>query len=61
MGPMPALGGNVGHYPQQGTRDGRDWEIVIPLRDTVADYAEFMAEAVAVLAEAEDRSQLDVF
>ncbi len=40
---------------------GRDWEILIPLRDTVADYAEVMAEAVAVLATVEERSQLDVF
>ena len=40
---------------------GRDWEILIPLRDTIADYAEVMAEAVAVLATVEDRSQLDVF
>ncbi len=41
--------------------EGRDWEILIPLRDTVADYAEAMAEAVAVLATVEERSQLDVF
>ena len=40
---------------------GRDWEILVPLRDTVADYAEVMAEAIATLAEAEKRSQLDVF
>ena len=40
---------------------GRDWEILVPTRDTVADYAEGMAEAVAVLAAVEDRSQLDVY
>ena len=40
---------------------GRDWEILIPLRDTIADYAEVMAEAVAVLATVEERSQLDVY
>ena len=40
---------------------GRSWEILVPLRDTVADYAEAMAEAVAVLAAVEERSQLDVF
>ena len=40
---------------------GRTWEILVPTRDTVADYAENMAESVAVLAEVEERSQLDVF
>ena len=46
------------HVKEHG---GRDWEILIPLRDTVADYAESMAEAVAVLATVEDRSELEVF
>ena len=41
--------------------DGRAWEIVVPHQDTVAGYAEGMAEAVAVLAAVEERSQLDVF
>ena len=41
--------------------DGRTWEILVPHRDTIAGYAENMAEAVAVLAEVEERSQLDVF
>ena len=40
---------------------GGTWEILAPTRDTVADYAEAMGEAVAVLAEVEERSQLDVF
>lgn len=40
---------------------GREWEILVPTRDTVADYAEGMAEAVAVLAAVESRSQLDVY
>lgn len=40
---------------------GRNWEILIPLSDTVADYAESMAESIAILATVEDRSQLDVF
>ena len=40
---------------------GRTWEILAPTRDTVADYAEAMAEAVEVLAAVEERSQLDVF
>lgn len=46
------------HIKEHG---GRNWEILVPLRDTVADYAEAMAEAVAVLAAVEERSQLDVF
>ena len=41
--------------------DDRKWEILCPHRDTVADYAECMAENVAVLAAVEDRSQLDVY
>ena len=41
--------------------DGRAWEIIVPHQDTVAGYAEGMAEAVAVLAAVEQRSQLDVF
>ena len=41
--------------------DARKWEVLVPLRDTASDYAESMAWAVATLAEAEDRSQLDVF
>ena len=46
------------HVKEHG---GRDWEILIPLRDTVADYAEVMAGAVAVLAVVEERSELEVF
>ena len=42
-------------------RDDTNLEILVPTRDTVADYAEAMAEAVAVLAHHEDRSQIDVF
>ena len=41
--------------------DGQRWEYLCPLRDTFADYAECMAEAVAILAIVEERSQLDVF
>ena len=40
--------------------DNRKWEILCPHRDTVADFAERMAENVAILATVEDRSQLDV-
>lgn len=39
----------------------RSWEVLLPLRDTVADYAEAMAESIAALAEVEGRSQLEVF
>lgn len=39
---------------------GRSWDILVPTRDTVADYAERMADAVSALAEVEDRSQLDI-
>ena len=41
--------------------EGRTWEILVPHRDTIGGYAENMAESVAVLAEVEKRSQLDVF
>ncbi len=40
---------------------GRSWEILCPFRDTIADYAESMAESIAILATVEERSQLDVF
>ena len=40
---------------------GRRWEYLCPLRDTIADYAESMAEAVDILATVEGRSQLEVF
>ncbi len=42
-------------------RRGRLWEIAVPFREDSSDYAEIMAEAVTTLADAEDRSQLDVF
>ena len=42
-------------------RDGRTYNILVPVRDTMSDYAEGMAEAVEVIAEVEERSQLDVF
>lgn len=41
--------------------DGRTWEILVPHQDTIAGYAENMAETVAVLADVEGRSQLEVF
>ena len=42
-------------------RGGQNWEILAPSRDTLGDHVESMAEAVKVLAEVENRSQLDVF
>ena len=39
----------------------RAWEVLVPHRDTIGGYAENMAESIAVLAEVEGRSQLDVF
>ncbi len=41
--------------------ENKNREILVPTRDTVADYAERIAEAIAILAEVEERSQLDVF
>ncbi len=43
------------------THENRKWEILCPFRDTFADFAETMGEAIAVLATVENRSQLDVF
>ena len=40
---------------------GQRWSVVVPFKDTSPGYAERMAEAVSALAEAEKRSQLDVF
>ena len=40
---------------------GRNWEVLVPTRDTVADYVQSMSETVEVLAAVEERSQLDVF
>lgn len=40
---------------------GRTWEILVPHRDSIGGYAANMAEALAVLAAVEDRSQLDIF
>ena len=39
----------------------KNWEILLPLRDTVADYSARMAESIAVLARVEERSQFDVY
>lgn len=58
--------GNPRPWGQWGTifskeQEGKLWEIAILLRDDGFGYAKFMAQIVATLAEAEDRSQLDVF
>lgn len=42
-------------------RNGKLWEIAVPSREGGSDYAESMAWAVTTLADAEERSQLDVF
>lgn len=58
---------NAGQWGQRSATvytkefDGRTWEIIVPHQDTVGGYAAGMAEAVAVLAVVEERSQLDVF
>lgn len=41
--------------------DGRQWDIVVPLKDTFADFAANMAESIQVLSVVEQRSQLDVY
>ena len=40
---------------------GRTYHIFAPVRDTLADYAQAMSEAVEVIATVEERSELDVF
>ena len=42
-------------------RGGRTWEILVPRIESIGGYAANMADALAVLADVEDRSQLDVF
>ena len=41
--------------------DGREWELLVPHNDEIADYANVMAEIISILATVEDRSELDVF
>lgn len=40
---------------------GRTYHIFVPVRDTLADYAQAMSEAVEAIAAVEERSELDVF
>ena len=42
-------------------RQGRTWEVLVPLRDTLGGYAQNMADAISVLAAVEERSQLDIY
>ncbi|WP_428261082.1 hypothetical protein [Haliangium sp.] len=41
--------------------DERAWEILVPLRSSVADYAECMAEVLVTLSEVEKRSEPAIF
>ena len=41
--------------------EGRGWEILLPTRTNVADYAERMAETVSIIAKLENRSQIEVY
>lgn len=43
------------------TEDGREWEALLPLRPTVADYAERLAETIRIIARVEARDELAVF
>ena len=54
-----SLGKRAVVYTKQ--RDGRQWDIVVPLKDTFADFAVNMAESIQVLSAVEQRSQLDVY
>lgn len=54
-----SLGKRAVVYTRQ--RDGRQWDIVVPLKDTFTDFAANMAESIQVLSAVEQRSQLDVY
>ena len=41
--------------------EGASWEVLVPTRDTIADYSESIARSIAVVADAENRSQIDVY
>ena len=42
-------------------KSGVAYEVIVPSRDTLPDYAEVMAENIATIATVENRSQFDVF
>jgi hypothetical protein len=46
---------------QHTDKDGRLWEILVLLRDDLADYVSRMGDAVSTLARVEDRSELDIY
>ncbi len=54
-----SLGKRAVVYTKQ--RDGRQWDILVPLKDTFADFAANMAESIQVLSVVEQRSQLEVY
>lgn len=45
----------------QTDNDGRQWEILLPIRTDVADYAERMAETVSTVARLEARSEIEIY
>jgi hypothetical protein len=46
---------------QRRVKKTRYWEILVPLRTDLADYAARMGDAVRTLGRVEDRSELDVY
>ena len=55
----PWGGGRATMYLKE--HEGCTRDILVPVQEAIGDYAESMAEIVAILAEVEERSQLDVF
>ena len=53
--------GNVANVYSAIGRDGETVELLLPLREDVADYAARMGDVVATLAEVEDRSEEAVY
>ncbi len=52
-------GGRATVYSKEA--NGKTWDILVPTRDTVADYDRSMASAISILSEVEERSEIDVF
>ena len=42
-------------------KDGRNWELLVPLRDTVSDYSEVMERLISVVAQVESRVEYEVY
>ncbi|MGB5063683.1 MAG: hypothetical protein WBQ37_07965 [Candidatus Competibacter sp.] len=53
--------GNKATVHTQQDAANRTWEILLPSREDVADYAERMAEALRTLAQIENRSELLIY